>query len=120
MRVLAATALALVLSIAAASGASRSGLRGVVLIDPAYPACEVGVPCTRPAGHVWLVFSRRGRAVARTRTAENGSYRITLAPGSYGASSPKHPAGKGLTPRLVAVRSGTYRRVVFELDIGIR
>jgi len=66
------------------------------------------------------VFSRRGRAVARTRTAENGSYRITLAPGTYGVTSRKGTAGKGLTPQRVAVRSGIYRRVIFKLDIGIR
>ncbi len=116
---LAVTTLALVLPVAAPS-AVRSGLRGVVLIDPAYPVCGVGTPCTKPAGQVWLVFSRRGKAVARTRTGADGSYRITLAPGTYDVTSPGHTAGKGLEPQRVAVRLGSYRRVAFKLDIGIR
>jgi hypothetical protein len=116
---LAVTTLALVLP-AAAPSAARSGLRGVVLIDPAYPVCSVGTPCTKPADHLRLVFTRRGNAVARTRTRADGSYRITLAPGTYGVTSPGHTAGKGLEPQRVAVRLGSYRRVAFRLDIGIR
>jgi hypothetical protein len=96
----------------------QSGLHGAVLIGPGYPVCKVGAPCTRPAGNVWLVFTRRGRA-ARTRTATNGAYQIALAPGTYAVSSPKHLGG-GLSPRRVTVRRGNYRRVVFTLDIGIR
>jgi hypothetical protein len=99
VKIVAATALALALSATAASGASRSGLRGVVLIDPASPVCSVGQPCTAPAKHVWLVFSRRGQAVARTRTANDGSYRIALAPGTFAVSSPHHTLGRGLRPR---------------------
>jgi hypothetical protein len=99
MKIFAATALALALSATAASGASPSGLRGVVLVDPAYPVCKIGQPCTAPAKHVWLVFSRRGRAVARTRTASDGSYRIALAPGTFAVSSPDHTLGRGLRPQ---------------------
>ena len=56
MKIVAATALALALSATAASAGSRSGLRGVVLIDPAYPVCRVGQPCTAPGRHIWLVL----------------------------------------------------------------
>ena len=119
MRIFAATALALVLSVAMVSGAASSGLHGVVLIDPAYPVCKMGVPCTRPAKHVWLVFSRHGRT-ARTRTGDDGRYRITLVSGTYAVTSPTHLGGPGLTPGRVTVRSGVYRRVVFKLDVGIR
>jgi len=119
VRIFAATALALVLSVAVASGASRSGLHGVVLIDPAYPVCKVGVPCTRPAKNVWLVFLRHGHT-ARTRTGDDGRYRITLPAGTYTVSSPNHVVGRRLTPRRVTVRAGVYRRVAFRLDVGIR
>jgi len=120
VKIVAATALALALSATAASAGSRSGLRGVVLIDPAYPVCRVGQPCTAPGRHIWLVFSRRGQAVARTRTASDGSYRIALAPGTFAVSSPHHTPGRGLRPRSVVVRLGRYRRVNFRLDVGIR
>jgi hypothetical protein len=120
VKIVAATALALALSATAASAGSRNGLRGVVLIDPAYPICRVGQPCTAPARHVWLVFSRRGEALARTRTANDGSYRIALAPGTFAVSSPHHTLGRGLRPRSVVVRLGRYRRVNFRLDVGIR
>jgi hypothetical protein len=120
VKIVSATALAFALSATAAGGASRSGLGGVVLIDPAYPACKIGQPCTAPAKHVWLVFSRRGRAVAWTRTANDGSYRIALARGTYSVTSPHPSLGSGLQPRWVVVRLGRYRHVNFRLDIGIR
>jgi hypothetical protein len=119
VRIFTAIALALVFSVAVASGASRSGLYGVVLIDPAYPVCKVGVPCTRPAKNVWLVFLRHGHA-ARARTGDDGRYRVTLPAGTYTVTSPTHLAGRGLTPGRVTVRTGNYRRVAFRLDVGIR
>jgi hypothetical protein len=120
MKFLATAVVALVLPAVAASGSSQSGLRGVVLIDPAYPMCRVGVPCTKPAARVWLVFSRNGRTVARTRTKRDGSYRIRLKPGIYGVTSPKQIGPGGLKPQRVAVFAGIYRRVVLRLDIGIQ
>jgi hypothetical protein len=122
VRALAATVIALGLVGTAAGTTPKSGLRGVVLIDPAFPVCRDDVPCTKPAKHVWLLFARNGRTVARTRTTDNGSYRIPLAPGTYAVTSPTHTAGKGqgLTPQRVTVRRGRYRRVEFRLDVGIR
>jgi hypothetical protein len=120
MKFLVTTLAALALMASAAGGAVRSGLKGVVLIDPAFPVCRVGVPCTKPARYVTLTFSLRGRVVASTRTGADGSYRVTLKPGTYAVAVPKQRPGSGLLPRRVAVRSGLYRRVVFKLDIGIQ
>jgi hypothetical protein len=120
MRFLATAVLALAVTATGVSGNARSGLKGVVLIDPAFPVCKVGEPCTKPAKYVTLVFSRQGRTVVRTKTGADGSYRITLKPGVYAVTSPNRRAGSGLTPRRAAVRTGLYRRVVFRLDIGIR
>ena len=113
------TAIALVAVLPVATGASRGGLHGVVLIDPAYPVCKVGVPCTRPAKNVWLVFLRHGHT-ARTRTGDDGRYRIMLPAGTYTVTSANHLAGRGLTPGRVTVRTSVYRRVSFRLDVGIR
>jgi hypothetical protein len=120
MKVLATAVLALALPAAAASSTSASGLRGLVLIDPAYPVCKVNEPCTKPAPNVWLVFSRSGRAVARTRTAQDGSYRLRLKPGTYAVSTPARGIRPTLRPRQVVVPAVRYKRVVFKLDIGIQ
>jgi hypothetical protein len=117
-----AVALAFVLSSAAATGTSGgSGLHGQVLIDPGYPICHVGVPCTRPARHARLTFRRQGRVVARTRTNDRGRYRVSLAPRTYRVSCSTRSGGKGdLTPQRVTVRRGRYRKVIFRLDLGIQ
>lgn len=122
MKILVTTAITLALAATAGGATTKSGLRGVVLIDPGFPVCRNDLPCTRPAKHVWLFFSRDSRRVGRTQTADNGTYRITLAPGTYSVSTPIHTFGKGrgLTPQRVSVRRGLYRRVEFRLDIGIR
>ena len=120
MKLLATAALALAFMASAASGAVRSGLKGVVFIDPAYPVCRVGQPCSKPARYVTLTFSRQGRVVARTLTGADGSYRITLKPGTYVVAVPRQRVGSQLDPHRVAVRTGRYRRVVFKLDIGIQ
>jgi hypothetical protein len=120
MKVLATVVLALALPAVAAGGTTAGGLRGLVLIEPAYPVCKVNEPCTRPAANVWLVFSRSGRAVARTRTAQNGSYRIGLKPGTYAVSTPAKGIHSTLSPRRVVVAAERYKRVVFKLDIGIQ
>jgi len=120
MRVLAIAILVLALPAVAASATTAGGLRGLVLIDPAYPVCPVNEPCTKPAPNVWLVFSRGGRAVARTRTAQDGSYRVRLTPGTYAVSTPGRKVRTTLAPRRVVVPAGRYKRVLFRLDIGIQ
>jgi hypothetical protein len=120
MKLLATLLLALAFPALATSAAAKSGLRGQVLIDPAYPVCKVGEPCTKPAPHVWLVFSRSGRTVARTRTGPDGRYRLGLRPGVYAVSSPARARRSSLRPQRVAVLAGRYKRVVFRLDIGLQ
>jgi hypothetical protein len=120
MKVLATAILVLALPAVGTSATAVSGLRGLVLIDPAYPVCPVNEPCTKPAPNVWLVFSRSGRAVARTRTAQDGSYRIRLTPGTYAVSTAGRKVRTTLEPRRIVVPAGRYKRVVFRLDIGIQ
>jgi hypothetical protein len=110
--------LVLFLLLAAGSGAgSGSGLRGTVLLDPGYPVCKVGTPCTRPAAHALLRFWRRGLVVAHTRTDGSGRYRIALRPRTYTVTSGN---GGVLKPARVTVPTARYRRVTFKLDTGIR
>lgn len=109
--------LGLVFLLGAGSGSSGSGLRGTVLIYPAYPGCQAGQPCTRPAANVPLRFWRNGRMVAHTRTDAEGRYRIRLRPRTYRVTS---TSGATLKPIRVSVVTGRYRRVTFKLDTGIR
>ena len=109
--------LALFFLLGAGSSGSGSGLRGTVLLDPGYPTCQMGTPCTRPAAHVLLRFLRSGQVVAHTRTDGQGRYRIALRPRTYRVSS---QSGAVLKPTRVTVGTDRYRRVTFTLDIGIR
>ena len=113
----AALLLALLVLLGAGSSSSGSGVRGTVLLDPGYPTCQPGTPCTRPAADVLLRFWRDGRVVARTRTDASGRYRIALHPRTYRVSS---TSGAVLEPTRVTVPTGRYRRVTFRLDTGIR
>jgi hypothetical protein len=119
MKIFLTTTLALLLLATAAGGQTGSGLRGKVLIEPAFPVCHVDQPCTKPAGNVLLVFTRRGVA-RRTRTAEDGTYRIRLAPGRYTVVAPGSSRVRVLDPTTVVVPRARYRRVTFTLDIGIK
>ena len=98
-----------------------SGLHGTVTRGPTMPVCIAGQPCTAPAPGLVLVFSRRGRDVARVRTGPRGGYRLLLAPGLYDVRTATHPSvGRGLSPRTVRVPRGRVARVNFALDTGIR
>jgi hypothetical protein len=100
----------------------HSGVYGTVVIDPAFPVCQVGTPCSKPAPGLRLAFTQRGRVVARTTTRADGTYRVTLAAGRYSVSTARktQTIGRGLEPRTVSVPRARYRRVDFRLDIGIR
>ncbi len=112
-----ALALALFLLLGAGSSGTRTGLRGTVLLDPGYPTCQPGTPCTRPAANVPLRFWRHGRVVAHTRTDGSGRYRIALQPRTYRVSS---TSGAVLEPTRITVPTDRYRQVTFRLDTGIR
>jgi len=109
--------LALVLLVGAGGKASASGLRGMVVLDPGYPVCKAGMPCSRPATNALLRFWRHGHVVAHTRTDGAGRYRIALRPGTYRVTS---ATGTVLAPIRTTVATGRYRSVTFRLDTGIR
>jgi hypothetical protein len=116
-KIAAALVLALVFLLGAGDTGAGSGLRGTVLLDPAFPVCQAGTSCTRPAPHALLRFWRNGLLVAHTRTDSKGRFRIALRPRTYRVSS---TSGAVLTPLRVTVATGSYRRVTFRLDTGIR
>jgi hypothetical protein len=94
-------------------------LHGVVTRGPTTPVCHVGVPCSKPASGVVLVFSRAGSVVARVRSGDGGRYSVRLRAGTYDVRlTTKPPIGRGLEPRQVVVRAAA--RIDFSIDTGIR
>jgi hypothetical protein len=109
------------LSAGAASGATGSGLHGLVTRGPVMPVCMVDQPCDEPAANVQLVFLRNGMVISRVRTSKAGRYRITLRPGRYAVRLPGKPAlGRIVKPQTAMVLRGRYTRVDFSIDTGIR
>jgi hypothetical protein len=124
MRVaLGALFLALLLSGVAAGGTTTpSGLRGLVTRGPITPVCMVEQPCSEPAPHVTLLFSRNARVVGRAVTNDEGRYRVRLPAGLYSVKRRGAAAtiGRGLEPDHARVRAGRVLRVDFSIDTGIR
>jgi hypothetical protein len=105
----------------AASGATSSGLHGLVTRGPIRPVCMVDQPCDEPAANVRLVFLRNGVVVSRVRTSATGRYRLALAPGRYAVRLPGKPGiGRIVKPQTVRVLRDRYSRVDFSIDTGIR
>jgi len=106
------------LTVTSGAGAtSQSGLRGVVTRGPIAPICIAEEPCSAPVPGATLVFKRAGYAAVRTRTGSAGTYRVVLAPGVYSvALAPP----RRMAPPNARVAGGTFRRVDFSIDTGIR
>lgn len=105
----------------AASGATGSGLHGIVTRGPIMPVCMVDQPCDEPAANVQLVFVRNGVVVSRVRTNATGRYRLALSPGRYAVRLPGKPGlGRIVKPQTARVLRGLYTRVDFSIDTGIR
>jgi hypothetical protein len=83
------------------------------------PVCREGVACDAPALNVILTFSRAG-LTAKTRTDQQGAYRIALAPGIYSVHTNSKPFGHTPHPATVHVRAGYNDKIVFTIDTGIR
>jgi hypothetical protein len=91
-------------------------LHGTVTIGPTTPVCKAGVPCTRPAAHVRLTFTRAGRTLHAV-TDGLGRYRIALAAGTWKVRA---NAGVRLAPTSIVVPRVRIARRDFAIDTGIR
>jgi len=91
-------------------------LHGTVRIGPTTPACRAEVPCSKPAAHVLLSFSRGPKHV-QVRTDALGRYRVRLAAGTWSLTT---RLGIRPTPiRFVVPRAVTAKHD-FSIDTGIR
>lgn len=91
-------------------------LHGAVRIGPTTPVCSAGVPCSKPAVHAVLTFSR-GTSRVRVTTDARGRYRVRIAAGTW---TVRANTGMRLSPvRIVVPRAVTAVRN-FAIDTGIR
>ena len=118
-RTLALIAVSLTVVAGASAASSRSGLYGTVRRGPITPVCREGVACDAPARNVILTFSRTG-LVRKTRTDQQGAYRIGLPPGLYSVRTNLKTFGQTPRPARVHVRAGHSDKIVFTIDTGIR
>jgi hypothetical protein len=107
---------ALVVAAAAPASVTKSGLYGTVTRGPITPVCTAEQPCSAPAAGVLLRFTRLGVTTA-TRTKGDGTYRLSLAPGTYTVAA---TAGRRIEPNVVRIRSRHYSHVNLSIDTGIR
>jgi hypothetical protein len=106
-----------------AGSVTANGLYGLVEKGPIRPVCPVGKPCDAPA-QVTLLFSRMMTTAPReyaTRSQADGTYRIALPPGYYTVTT-KEKIGitRNIHPHYVHARRGSWDRINFSIDTGIR
>lgn len=95
-------------------------LHGIVVQGPTKPVCQVGVPCSKPAADVEIVFTRSNGAHVTVHTDARGRYSAKVARGTYTVTVvPPRKIGSGIQPRTFTAR-GTTERVDFHIDTGIR
>lgn len=92
-------------------------LNGLVTIGPTSPVCRVGTPCTKPAAHTLLEFTRH-QHIAFATTDAKGRYSLKISPGTWSVTV---IAGVRTTPNRIIVRSvRPFATRNFTLDSGIR
>jgi len=94
-------------------------LHGTVMRSPTAPVCRIGTPCSAPAKHVTLFFTRNG-TTRSTMTDAAGHYRVRLPAGVYSVKTNQRRFGLRPEPRNATVRAGVDTRVNFTIDTGIR
>ena len=94
-------------------------LHGTVMRGPIAPVCRVGIPCSAPAKHVTLYFTRNS-SKRSTVTDDRGRYAIRLPAGVYAVKTDQRPFGTTPQPRSARVRAMLTTRVDFDIDTGIR
>ena len=65
-------------------------IHGTVMRGPTAPVCRVGVPCSAPAKHVTLYFTRSG-STRSTVTDGRGRYAMRLPAGVYSVKTNQRP-----------------------------
>ncbi|MDP9327392.1 MAG: hypothetical protein M3P10_04210 [Actinomycetota bacterium] len=106
-----------------AAGDGTSGIEGRVTIGPQCPVMQEGSPCPDAPYVATVRVLRDGATVANGRSGQDGSFRISVAPGEYVVDAvPLEENGIAMVrvqPRVV-VTAGGYTQVDLSFDSGIR
>jgi hypothetical protein len=106
-----------------AAGDGTSGIEGRVTIGPQCPVMQEGSPCPDAPYVATVRVLRDGASVATGRSGQDGSFRISVAPGEYVVDGvPLEENGIAMVrvqPRVV-VTAGGYTQVDLSFDSGIR
>jgi carboxypeptidase family protein len=107
---------------AGSPGDGTAGIQGKVLLGPMCPVQQVNSPCPdRPIQADITVTSSDEKTVATGRSDANGTYRISLPPGSYTVTAKRSGDGFGSgKPVTVVVPAGTFVHLDLVVDSGIR
>jgi hypothetical protein len=118
---LAIAVLAVLLS-ACGETAPDSGVEGHVWVGPTCPVVQEGLECLdAPLAADLEIVNSSGRVVARSRSAEDGAYRIPLAAGSYVLTPLPGEAGLPFaSPIPFEVPQGDWVTLDLTYDSGIR
>lgn len=99
-----------------------AGIVGKVLLGPMCPVQQAGSPCPdKPIEAEIIVTNADGKTVATGNSDANGTYRISLPPGTYTVVA-KGPNGafESGKPVTVTVPAGTFVHLNLLVDSGIR
>lgn len=106
-----------------ATPSALSGVRGRVTIGPMCPVVREDQPCPdRPYQAILTIRDAAGREVARVESSADGTYALSLAPGSY-VMTPESPSAARLpwaNPQPFEVRALLWTTLDIAFDSGIR
>ena len=109
---------------AASSGESASsGIRGTASLGPTCPVERMppDPACAdTPYQGSFYVHTENGKLVATFKTKSNGSFMLSLAPGTYIITLASNSVMPRLSPTNVTVEKGKSASVALTLDSGIR
>jgi len=100
---------------AGGAGASTvsSGLKGVVYAASGGACLDNGCASRRPVPDATLVFAGANSASVKVVTRGDGSFRVRLAPGTYGVRMMGGAVSRHLVPTRATVTRGRFRSVTF-------
>ena len=108
-------------SAAPAGPQNDSGISGPVLIGPTCPVERPGKLCERPYRATLSIRRETGSPlVTRVRSASDGRFRISLAPGRYLLLPHNDRPYPRSSPQVATVHSHRYTTVLIRYDSGIR
>ena len=104
------------------SSGQGAGIQGKVLLGPMCPVQRAESPCPdRPIEADITVTGSDGKTVASGRSGADGTYRISLSPGTYTVTAKRPGSGFGVgKPVSVDVPAGTFVHLSLLVDSGIR